>query len=265
MRAPYAPPSPLHGTPRVGADYFERVGAARHDLPWPRGLIDRMDAYGHAAVDLTTVPAEIQRFFLDPAGLTLRVRSEWRGVAAWLWPLARRVLAAIGQFALPVREAVVRVRVVALDPSRDGRAGARAVVRCFNDGSVMQAVAYATHTRAGCGYMSASFPLPWCALLGVLRLDDNGTDVRGVRSVVLSSTPSPDGPDTGVWLTGAFGRLPLPLGERLALYTPDMTHCPAALRDSARAGETMVALHEQRFFGWVMVRHRYYFTPTSGS
>lgn len=259
-----ATPSRLRGGARVGADFFERRGVARPS-PEVRGLVDDLARYGHEDLDVARIPAEIRAFFTDTASLALHIESEWHGVFAWLWPVARLFLRVVGQFVLPVRHGEISTRAVAIDTERDGRSDARGIVRTYPDGLAMQTVAYATHQRAGVGYMSASFPLPFSALLGVLRLDATGDDPALGLSVALNSTPRESrDDDSGVWLTTALGSVRLPFNERLAFWTPAMSACPKELAARAMEGVTLVARHEQRMFGWLVVTHRYWFTPVRG-
>lgn len=248
---------------RIGPDFFERVGAVAPPAPGaaePRGVVDRMADLASPSVDPDRVHPAIARFFDDTASLELRVVSRWRFPASIVWPLARRLMRALGQFVLPQRTARIATRVARLDPAADGRDGIapRAVVRTYEgSGEVMQAVAYGTARIGDASLMSAVFPMPGGHVWGRLRLVATGEDSDGRVSVALTS----DGPGAGVFLVIGGLALPSPFAERLALWSPEMSHCPADLDPSVARGASVVGRHEQRFFGFRFVVHDYGFTP----
>ena len=214
-------------------------------------------------LDVARVHPAVAVFFEDTASLDLRIRSRWRFPFSIAWWLARPILRWIGQLTLPRERGHIATTVFALDPERDGRADVRAVVREYVDGSaVMQVVAYATWERAGTRYMSAAFPLPGGHIMGILRLDAIGEDADGRLAVALTSTKH-DGDDAGIWYAlGSSGfALPIPLGERLALWAPEMECAPKDIDADVRVGATIVGRHEQRLFGVRLVTHDYGFRP----
>jgi hypothetical protein len=249
---------------RVGADYFERQRALAVDGA-PRGLVDRIDDLANPAVDVRRIHPAVVAFFEDTASLDLFVRSRWRFPFSVVWRLFRFVLAAIGQFVLPLDEARIRTRVLAIDRARDGREDARAVIRTYADtGDVMQAVAYATWHREGTRYMSAAFPMPGGHVAGVLRLDAIDEDDDGRLAVALTSRAR-DGDDAGVWLVlGSIG-VPSPFHERLELWPAGAKAAPPELDVSVWPGATIVGRHEQRLFGIRFVTHHYWFRPAAHS
>ncbi len=251
------------GGPRIGADFFERRGAVARAPSGadPRGVVDALADLSHPGIDTARVHPAVARFFEDTAGLVLDVESHWRFPFSLLWRVARPAARAIGQFVLPVARGRIVTRVAALDAARDGRPGARAVVRTYDDGAPFQAVAYAVCVRGGVHLMSAAFPQPGGHVAGFLRLDPQGDagDDAGI-GVVLSSSGRGDG--AGVWLVVGGLPIPSPFSERLALFPPGAPGAP----DAARVpGTVLVGRHEQRLFGVLFVTHDYWFTPAAGA
>jgi hypothetical protein len=251
--------SDLPATLRVGAGYFDRVGARALDGEIPRGVVTRIADLASDGLDVARVHPAIVPFFEDTTGLDLVIHSRWRFPFSLGWWLVRPLAAWIGQLVLPRREARITTRGLALDPATDGRASPRAILREYRDtGAIMQVVAYATWERSGTRYMSAAFPLPGGHLLGALRLDVIGEDADGRFAVALSS--SSRGDDAGVWFKTPWGAVRLPLGETLSFWAPGMRCAPADLDPGVVAGTTLVARHEQRVFGIVFATHDYWFT-----
>jgi hypothetical protein len=249
---------------RVGADVFTRHGLA---LPAgtaaARGIVDRMTDLANPSIDVSKVHPAIVSFFEETSSLELHVRSRWRFPFSVGWRLLRPVMRWIGQFVLPRHEGEGRIltRTFGLDGARDGREGARGLVRTYADsGEVMQAVAYATWERQGVRYMSASFPLPGGQLSGILRLDVTSEDDDGRLAVALSSAAR-DGDDACVWLVVGPFALPSPFGERIDLWAPGMRGAPPELEPPALDGATIVGRHEQRLFGIRFATHLYWFRP----
>jgi hypothetical protein len=262
MRPPPAAFSRLRARVRVGGDFFERVGAARDDLPAPPGLVDRLDALAHPGVDVAQVHPSVAAFFLAPATLRLRVQSTWHGPFALLWRWMRPVLGAVGQFYLPRDRAVIDARTLALDPARDGRPDARGVLRSYLDRRVMQVVAYATLRAGGAGYMSTAFPLPFGALCGVLRRDPLGGEHGGALGARLTSRRVRVDEPTGIWFAPLVGpAFPLPLEETIDLWPAAAAAAPEALRAGAAPGDTLVGRHVQRLSGARFATHAYWFAP----
>ncbi len=230
----------------------------------PSGLVDRMEDLRRPGVDLARIDPAVAPFFLDPAALRLRIESRWHGGFALLWALGRPLARLAGQLHLPRKRADVVVRTEALDAARDGRPGARGVVRSYaGGGGVMQVIAYATHAWDGAGYMSASLPLPFGALCGVLRLEllaaASGEGTCGAR---LTSRAGPRPEPVGIWFAPRVGpAFRVPFEETLDLWAARSPSAPRELRDAARAGDTIVGRHAQRFLGMRCVTHSYWFAP----
>jgi hypothetical protein len=246
----------------IGADFFDRRGALARG-PAPRGVVERIADLAHPGIDVARVHPAVARFFEDTAALELWVESRWRFPLSWLWPLGRRLMRAIGQFVLPLREGRIVTQVLAIDRALDGRGDARAVIRAYADsGEVMQAVAYATWEAEGTRYMSASFPMPGGQVAGLLRLDALEADDEGWLAVELTSRRKRD--RAGLWLVVGPLALPAPFGERLRLWPAGAAAAPPELDPTRFARATIVGLHEQRLLGFRFVTHRYWFRPFAG-
>lgn len=252
----------FRGGLRVGADYFARVGALGGEgSTTPRGLVDRMSDLANPHIDVARVHPAIAAFFEDTASLELHVRSHWRFPISLVWRLVRPIMQWVGQFVLPLREGRIATRILALDPARDGRSDARAVIREYSDGgAVMQVVAYATWEKGGARFMSATFPLPGGHVAGILRLDRLAEDSEGRLAVVLTSA-SRAGDGAGIWyVLGSLG-LRAPLGERISLWAAGTDCAPAGIDPAVLEGTTLLGRHEQRAFGVRFVTHEYWFRP----
>ncbi len=239
----------------MGVDYFARAGLALDAAP-PRGLIDRVEALADTGADLGALPHEVRAFFEDPASLELRVRSRWRPVFRGLWRVMRGVMRAVGQLHLPLDEAVVRARMVALDGAREGRSDARGVVRTWADtGEVFQVFAYGVASVAGAARMSVAIPWPGGHLAGLLRLTVEEA------TATLTTRPRHANDGVGVWFVAPRWSLRLPLEETLRFWRVDDPAAPLDRGDRAWPRATFVARHEQRLFGALVVEHFYAFRP----
>jgi hypothetical protein len=249
---------------RVGADYFAREGALARDADAPsppRGLVDRMADLSNPSIDVGRVHPAILAFFEDAASLELHVRSHWRFPFSVVWRVVRPVMQWIGQFVLPLREARITTRILALDPARDGRGDARAVIREYaGSGAVMQVVAYATCQHEGARFMSATFPLLGGQIAGILRLDRLAEDRDGHLAVALTSA-SRDGDGAGIWYVLGALALRAPLGERISFWAAGSDCVPPEIDLAVLEGATIVGRHEQRAFGVRFVTHEYWFRP----
>ncbi|MFO0617169.1 MAG: hypothetical protein U0414_31520 [Polyangiaceae bacterium] len=246
------PWSRLGGGLHIGPRYFERRGLVRSDAA-PRGLVDRLTDLANDE-DVADVPAPVAAFFLDTAALELRIdpafRLPLRPIVALVFLFARL----FGQFVQPTRPARISTRVFAIDRARDGRADARAVVRTYPSGGPMQVVAYATARVRGVRLMSAVFPLPIGHLVGLLRLEIARGEGGRFTCARLTTARRTSSDPTGVWLSIAGVRVPLPLRESLCLSTPEGA-------TPELPGATILGEHDQWLFGVRVVRYRYWFRP----
>jgi hypothetical protein len=244
----------------VGADFFERAGVVQTGAPVPLGIVDSASDLAHAGLDVERVHPAARRFLERTAELDVHIRSAW---SPWFRPfwrgLLRPLFGALGQLFLPLREGTVRTRLVPLDAARDGRPGARGVVREYvGTGRTMQIIAYGTYQGPDAPYMSAALPLPLGNLAGLLRLDPIGQDDDG-RLAVKLTTQAPSG---GVWFATRWFALRVPLRETLSFWAPGMRAAPTDLDPTAVPGCVLVARHEQRLFGALVVAHDYWFFPS---
>lgn len=248
--------SRLPAMPRIGLDYFARAGVLRADLPAPQGIVDDLARLAGPGVDVARVHPEVRAFFERTASHALHIESRWAWWARGWWRLARRWFVRVGQLTPPLRETTMRTALVALDDAREGRPGARGVIRTHEDGSVMQVVAYAVCRAGEVPRLSVVFPTPLGALTGLLRLE--------VHDDGLAVTLTSAGDGAGVFLS-AFGRpWRVPLGESMSLWPSGIRACPMDIDPARHPGTALVGAHTQTLFGVVMVRHRYWFVPREG-
>lgn len=248
--------SRLPSLPRIGRDYFARAGVLRADLPAPRGIVDDLADLAGPGVDAARVHPEVRAFFERTGSHVLHVESRWAWWARWWWRLARRWFVRIEQLTPPLRETTVRTELVALDDAREGRPGARGVIRTHADGAVMQVVAYALRRDGAAPLLSVAFPTPLGVLTGMLRLDVLA-DAGGALAVTLSSRARAD--SAGVYLS-VFGHpWRVPLGEEMSLWPREMGACSMDIDPDRHPDAPLLGAHTQTLFGVSMVRHRYWF------
>jgi len=241
---------------RVGTDFFERARALAAGSAPPAGIVDAIADLAHPGIDVERVHPHVRRFLERTGELDLHILSTWSAWARPLWRLARPLFDAMGQLVLPLHEATIRTRLLALDASRDGRPGARGVVREYADtGRPMQVFSYAVHEARDGRYMGAAIPLPLGNLAGLLRLEGIGQDAAGRLAVRLTSRA----PSGGIWFATKILAMPLPLRETLSLWPPGMEGAPRDLDPRAVDGCVLVGRHEQRLLGALVVRHDYWF------
>jgi hypothetical protein len=211
----------LFGRGFIGIDFFDRSGAV-DDSRHVHGQIADLSRFGHASFLPGRVHPEVRAFYESTADFELRATPEWHppfrlAGRAFAW-FARRML---GQLELPIRPEQgesVSTRLFAVRQNIDGRSDVRGYVRAYGEGRGARANyvgAYSTHQSKDRLLLSCAFPLPYCALLGVLRFE-NGDASGGI--VLSSRPPSGEGPsDEGMFLATRMGPIRLPIDERLAV------------------------------------------------
>lgn len=246
----------------IGRTFFSRRGLLADVTEGdarPHGVVDAMSALAHPGFDPAGVHPEVQVFFTNTESLSLFIRSAWRFPFSVVWLVARPLLRLMGQFALPAREATIDTEVQPLDKTKDGRDDARAIIRTYKDsGDTMQAVAYATWKRGEKRFMSAAFPLPFCQLTGLLRLDVAARGEGADAGITLTSERA-DGDDAGVYLVVGNVAVRTPFGERFSLWPASSSVVAGEAYEKPSA--TIIGVHEQSFLGVRLVTHRYWFRP----
>ncbi len=216
----------LLGRGFIGPDFFERVGAidpAREVV----GQLRSLDDFGHAAFSPSKVHPKVRDFYERTADYDMAIVPRWRWIfrqPARLFVLFMRRF--VGQLELPLtREDAERIdtRLFGLQDAIDGRRDVRGYVRTYRapDGTqkAIYVAAYSTHQSPGMLLLNAAFPLPFSALVGVLRFED-GPEPGGL---VLSSRPAAgEGPgDEGMYLHTPLGPIRLPIDERIAVWATE--------------------------------------------
>jgi len=206
----------------IGPDFFHRTGLV-DTTRTVEGQLDTLDAFAHPGFDPGRVHTEVRAFYERTARYHLHVSPTWHRpfrpagkVFAWF---ARY---ALGQLVLPTqpegRERVT-TRLFALHDPRDPRPDARGYVRAYGEDTALRAnfvAAYATHAGALCRHLSAAFPLPFCALVAVLRFEDGPT--AGGLSVTSAAPAGARRSDAGLFLATPLGVFRLPVQERIDVW-----------------------------------------------
>ena len=171
---------------------------------------------------------DVRSFYEHTADYDLDVTPRWeRGFVSGgrLW---RRVARNIGQVELPTDASTderVRSRIVDLDDAVDGREGARAWIRTYQDnGRALYVAAYAATESQGTRLMNIAFPLPGCALVSVLRFVDG--DAPGSLRVTTEGRDGELAPDEGIFLATRWFVVRMPMTEWIRVEpttTPDNT------------------------------------------
>jgi hypothetical protein len=253
--------SKVRGGLRIGKTFFARRGlvSTLKDSARPRGVVDTMSALAHPGMDPARVHPDVAVFFTDTESLELFVRSTWRFPFSLLWLLYRPIFKLIGQFVLPRHTAQIHTQVLPMNTAADGRDDARIVLRTYqHTGDTMQAVAYATWQRGQTRFMSAAFPLPFCQLTGLLRLDPASEGAGNDAGVTLTSR-SQRGDDAGVYMVVGPLAFRTPFSERFSLWPASSSVVSNEAYEKPSA--TIIGVHEQYFLGLHVVTHHYWFRP----
>lgn len=203
----------------VGVDWFDREGIIDPSRG-VTGQVESLDALGHASFHPDRVHPEVRRFYEHSAAFDLVVDPTWHapfriGGRAFA-RFARRFL---GQLELPTargQDDVVTTRLFAVREGSDGRPNANGYVRAYGEGAEARAnyvASYAVVDVGGVPHLAPAFPLPRCAMVGVLRFDDGPE----AGSLVVSSAPR-QGEGTageGIYLVTALGAVRLPVSETI--------------------------------------------------
>jgi hypothetical protein len=213
----------LFGRGRIGADFFDRAGAV-DPARTVDGQLASLDDFAHDAFAPGRVHEAVRAFYEHTARYELRLTPAWHvpfrlAGRALEWLASRTVQ----QCVLPTRpegDERVTTRLFGVRDAVDGRTDVRGYVRAFATARGPRAnlvAAYSTHRAAsGLRFLSAAFPLPFCALVAVLRFE------HGERPGSLYVTSRPrtgDGPgDEGMFLATPLGPLRLPLDERIDVW-----------------------------------------------
>ncbi|MDP2344343.1 MAG: YndJ family protein [Deltaproteobacteria bacterium] len=216
----------LFGAGFIGPDFFDRRGVV-DDKRQAFGQVAALEQFAHARFRPELVHVDVRSFFERTIEWSLHPSPRWHlpfsiGARPFAW-FARHLL---GQLELPVSAETEAVSTRCFGVVDDGRSEVVGYVRAYGTGAAARAnfvAAYATHTRAAPTktqtWLSVALPLPFCAMVSVLRFDD------GERPGSLSVCSAPvdgEGPsDEGVFIATRFGPLRLPINERIDVWVDD--------------------------------------------
>ncbi len=208
----------------VGPDFFERRGAVEAERAVV-GQLRSLNDFGHSTFDPTKVSDDVRAFYERTADYDLRASPEWHvpfGRAARIFSrFARRFL---GQLELPTttETEVITTRLFGVRADTFGVPEARGYVRTYGTGAGARAnyvAAYGTHSSVLRPHLTCAFPLPFCALVGVLRFEHG--DVPGSIYLTSAAHPKLGIDDEGMFLHSRFGPVKLPIEERIDVWTAD--------------------------------------------
>ena len=214
--------SRLRGDTHIGADFFAKRGALA-GVRTPTGIIDVLEDYASDTFAPSRVHEDVRRFYEHTRDYDLDVTPQWSRGFVFGGRLWRVIARRIGQVELPTEAPVaarVLSRIVDLRDEIDGRDGARGWVRTYEDtGRALYVAAYAGSRSGERLLMNIAFPLPFSALVSVLRFDDVSCP-GGLRV----TTVSPKGElvaDEGIYLVTRFFTLRLPMTEWVEVTPTD--------------------------------------------
>jgi YndJ-like protein len=215
----------LFGRGFIGPRFFDRAGAV-DEAREVSGQVGSLDDFAHDGFAPGHVHAAVRDFYEHTARYELSASPDWHPPfrtfgRVFVW-LARHL---VGQLVLPTRpdgDDRVSTRLFAVRDASDGRTDVRGYVRAHGEGEGARAnfvAAYSTHLAPRARLLSASCPLPFCALVGVLRFEDG----ERPGSLFLTSRPrAGEGPgDEGLFLATPFGAVRLPMNERIDVWVAD--------------------------------------------
>jgi hypothetical protein len=249
---------------RIGADYFDRVGAVVASDTAPRGLIDSLADYARPQLNPQFVDLAIRRFYEKTGDYAISVVPRWRWFARPAAALFRRRARRVGQLGLPfdpVADAEMESRLAWLTAEVDGRDHPRAWVRTYREsGEVVYAAAYATHVSAGVPYMNIAFPLPSGNMTSVLRVDFYG----GGGLAVTTRRAGSDHGDEGIFWVRGRRALRLPMNETITVVARrEAKQLGLGTPPEGASRATAVARHDLWVFGVKVLELEYWLTPRS--
>lgn len=238
----------------MGLDFFERTGVALPEKA-PEGLVDRVADLASPWLDPALVDPSVVEVLEQTARFEFLAIPGWQrgfrlAARAFGWLMGR-----VGQLRMPLAPALILTRTVGLDEAADGRPGARGVLRRYEDGGVMQVLAYAACPIEGAGYLSVAFPFPWSCLNGLLSLDAAS---EGPAPLAVALTSEGRGGAAGIWLAVGRWWLRVPFAETMSLWPAGHPAGPRA-ELSLLPGASVISVHEQRLLGLTFARHTYLF------
>lgn len=236
------------GHTRIGANFFEKIGAIDDAVP-VHGLTDHLSDYASDDCQVETLSPQLIRFYEHTDEHELYVHPIWAEsfdypARIYKW-FARRV----NQMNLPLEpetdERTIHSQIMKLKDNIDGREQVRAWVRTYADSDeVVYVAGYSSHVYNSRRYMNIAFPLPFGHITSILRLQ---TDNKANLS--LSSVNSVDKMgDQGVYFVTPLITLRLPFNEIINVYdvAPDDMPENTVYRDYG----TLFARHRMWFFGY---------------
>lgn len=220
-RPPGIPFSRLRGGWVVGEEFLERRGLTTDaDVS---GMMDDVDAYACDRFDPEAVAPPVRRFYEDAGAYELEVVPDWASPWRQLAVLYRPIVTRIQQLSVPLAsvegETALTGRVVAVD-GEDDQTGDRAWIRSNTDWApdehqMTYVGIYDRYVDERRPFLRAVFPLPWCNLTGILRVENGGDDGD---ALILSSFPvSGNADNAGLYLVIRGFGVRVPLNEKLVV------------------------------------------------
>jgi len=237
------PLSRLRGGLHIGGDFFARIGAVSRDES-PSGIVDRLEVHAHPRFDAASVHPDVRAFYEHTSTTSLEVTPTWSRPFRLPGRIWRRIARAIGQVALPIEAANddrVASEVVGLEEASDGRPGARGWIRTYaSSGEALYVAAYAATPSFGRVLMNIAFPLPFSALISVLRFEDGATP--GSLRVTTCAESGDLVSDEGIYLATRFITFRLPMHEWVDVRPTDVPGVTEAVHELFLCGHRYLRL-----------------------
>lgn len=207
---------------RVGGDYLERSKLADPASPPPTGLFDSFSDFAGPNFDPAIIDPAVEDFYLNTTAYHLQTLAMPRPLMSPLIRLFLLLAATIRQTQFPVGVALddmeVASRMVAIDPVRDNREGARGWVRTYSRRgrtAVLYTAIYSTHKDRSGRYLNIAFPFPGANLTSILRFRNiDGAGAELTTDQVIGRKRSTPGV---YWVTRKWA-LRLPMTESIKVW-----------------------------------------------
>lgn len=204
------PISRIRGGKKIGEKILDNI-VDSHCGSIPSGLIDQMSTY-KSDVHLETLAPSIIHFYEHTHCYRLWAKVQWKG---WFRPFVyayHLISKRFQQLNLPITRQQVEMNgnIYPIQEELDGRYRPRAWVRKIDEEVVFVAL-YSYHQNHGRTYMNISLPLPNAAMVGVLELQQIGSDLQ------ITSKGSKLDSDSGIYLAFNEYLWKLPLEEQFQI------------------------------------------------
>jgi hypothetical protein len=207
-----------HGA--VSPAFFEQTHVAENKRDFPKGLVDNFQCFQRKDLDTSRIDKPVRDFYTHTTEFELTVEARHFGVVGLLWKVfGRRLFRLADQLNLPSGDEDIASRLVWINSPMEPRKRPRGWVRSDRKtGRAIYVAAYSIHTWDDETFMNIAFPLPFCNMTSILRLEYASN--AGESALKLTSLPDKFQPsDQGVYLVRNNLTIRLPLNEVITIWS----------------------------------------------